>query len=88
MPNATIPVPAPLPPVKNELQTALGEVRYFLRSDVAIGAVYMYEDYNVDDFSFSPDTINRVDLGTTTYLGYVYRPYTAHTAWLKITYLW
>jgi MtrB/PioB family decaheme-associated outer membrane protein len=88
MPNATIPVPAPLPSVKNELQTARGEVRYFLRSDVAIGAVYMYEDYDVDDFSFSPDTINRVDLGTTTYLGYVYRPYTAHTAWLKITYLW
>jgi MtrB/PioB family decaheme-associated outer membrane protein len=88
MANATIPLPTALPPVNNELQTARGEVRYFLRPDVALGVVYMYEDYNVDDFALGPTTLNQTALGTTTYLGYVYRPYTAHTAWLKLTYLW
>ncbi len=88
MPNATIPVPAPLSSVRNKLQTARGEVRFFLRSDVALGVVYMYEDYNVDDFALGPGTLNQTAIGTTTYLGYVYRPYTAQTAWLKLTYLW
>ena len=34
-------------------------------------------------------TINALAVGTTSiYTGYMYRPYTAHTGWLRVSYLW
>jgi hypothetical protein len=51
--------------------------------------VYWYEEYRVFDFSLNSTIIDTLNIGTTTvYSGYLYRPYTAHTGWLKISYLW
>ncbi|MBI4477829.1 MAG: MtrB/PioB family decaheme-associated outer membrane protein [Acidobacteria bacterium] len=88
-PNTTVtPAPVQLPPLKTELQTGTADVRYFLRSDVALGFVYWYNRYAVDDFSLSPSTITRLDLTGALLMGYLYKPYTANSFALRLTYLW
>ena len=85
-----------LQPVKNRLTTGRFDVQHFVRPNVALGVVYLYEEYKVQDFALGPDTINRLDpanattgvFASTIYSGYLYRPYTAHTWWLRMTYLW
>jgi hypothetical protein len=78
-----------LPPVTNRLNAGRADVQYFLRSNVAMGLGYWYEDYNVDDLSLDPTVINSLNIGVATiYSGYLYRPYTAHTVSLRVTYLW
>ncbi len=77
-----------LPPVANALQSGTADVRYFLTSKLAVGLVYWYDRYRVEDFALGPTTIDRLDLPGSLYLGYLYRPYTAHSAWLRLTYLW
>ena len=87
---------AQLAPLKNKLTGARFDVQYFLRPNVAVGATYWYEDYNVNDFSLNDTTINQLNPlnpvtgGSTNsiYSGYLYRNYTAHTGWLRLTYLW
>jgi MtrB/PioB family decaheme-associated outer membrane protein len=85
-----------LVPVKNRLTIGSFDVQYFVRPNVALGVRYHYEEYKVDDFSLDTGTIDRLDprngttgvFASTIYTGYLYRPYTAHTAWLRATYLW
>lgn len=80
---------AQLAPLSNRLTGARADVQYFLRPDVAIGVVYRYEDYDVRDFALDAGTLTSLSVGTTTiYSGYMYRPYKAHTTWLRVTYLW
>jgi hypothetical protein len=85
-----------LTPLKNRLTGGRFDAQYYVRENVALGVVYHYEEYKVDDFGLDTDTINRLDprnptsgaFASTIYTGYLFRPYTAHTAWLKMTYLW
>lgn len=78
----------PLPKVKNELQRGTMDFKYFVHKNVALGFVYWYDRYSVDDFAASSSTINAPYIPTGLLLGYVWRPYTAHTGWLRLTYLW
>jgi hypothetical protein len=74
------------------------DLRYFLRQNVAIGLAYWYSDYKVEDWAFSPDIFSGVAQPpvrgdqapnvAAVLLNYYYRPFTAHTAWLRLTYLW
>lgn len=85
-----------LVPVKNRLNGGYIDLQYFVRANVALGVAYEYEEYKVDDFALGSDTIDRLDprnpstgnFTNTIYAGYLFRPYTAHTAWLRMTYLW
>jgi MtrB/PioB family decaheme-associated outer membrane protein len=78
-----------LPPLRNRITSGRADVEYFIRPRIALGVVYWYEEYRVDDFSLNSTVINTLNIGTSTiYSGYLYRPYTAHTGWLKISYLW
>ena len=78
-----------LPPLRNRITTGRADVEYFIKARVAVGVVYWYEEYRVDDFSLNSTLINTLNIGTSTiYSGYLYRPYSAHTAWLKVSYLW
>jgi len=86
-----------LTPVKNRLTTGRLDVEHFVRPNVALGVAYHYEEYKVQDFALGGDvTLDRLDpvsaatgvFASTIYSGYLYRPYTAHTGWLKVTYLW
>lgn len=47
-----------------------------------------YETYHVDDFAFSPVTLNTIAQPSFLTLGYLYRPYTALTFQARLTYLW
>jgi hypothetical protein len=92
-PNSTVFVaPATLqqlPPLRNRITGGHADVQYFIRPRIALGVVYWYEAYRVSDFSLNSTTIDTLNIGTATiYSGYLYRPYTAHTGWLKISYLW
>jgi MtrB/PioB family decaheme-associated outer membrane protein len=87
--ESAVPVPQQLAPLTNRITDGRLDVQYFIRSNIAIGAVYWYEAYRVDDFSLNSTVINTLAIGTgTVYSGYLYRPYTAHTGWLKLSYLW
>jgi hypothetical protein len=92
--TAAVPL-AQLPPLKNKLTTGRFDIQHFVRSNVAVGVAYWYEDYKVDDFSLNSTTINQLNPTTATgtfastiYSGYLYRNYTVHTGWLRLTYLW
>ena len=78
-----------LAPMRNRIIDGRADVEYYIRTNIALGVVYWYEAYRVNDFSLNPITINTLNIGTATiYSGYLYLPYTAHTAWLKVSYLW
>ena len=85
-----------LTPVKNEHRGARFDVQHFIRANVALGLGYHYEDYKVEDFALGTGTIDRFDpvnattgaFASTLYTGYLFRPYTAHTWFVRTTYLW
>jgi MtrB/PioB family decaheme-associated outer membrane protein len=85
-----------LPELDNRLATGRFDVQHFVRPNVALGVVYHYEDYEVQDFALGPETIDRLDarngttglFASTIYAGFLFKPYTAHTWALRMTYLW
>jgi MtrB/PioB family decaheme-associated outer membrane protein len=84
-----------LVPVKNRLTGGYFDLQYFVRANVALGVTYEYEEYKVDDFGLDTGQIDRLDprnpsggYTSTIYSGYVFRPYTAHTVWMRMRYLW
>jgi len=85
-----------LTPLKNWLTDARADLQYFVRPNVAFGVVYAYEEYRIEDFSLNPNVLNALNpvnasngaFASSIYSGYVYRPYKAHTAWVRMTYLW
>ncbi|MBI4476247.1 MAG: MtrB/PioB family outer membrane beta-barrel protein, partial [Acidobacteria bacterium] len=85
--GSTLAAPVQLPPVRNELNTGMVDLRYLLTSKIRLGVTYQYDGYRVDDFALNPGTINRIDLPGMLALGYVYRPYTANTVWTRLIYL-
>jgi len=91
--------PEQLPPVKNELLRAEADVTYELTRNLRFGVSYWFDDYNVQDFALGPTTLSGIALPviqegqpvvatTALLLGYLYRPYTAHAGFVKLTYLW
>lgn len=86
--NTTLPAVARLPPVLNTRHRASADVRYALSRHLGVGLVYWYEKYDVDDFAFSPATLNTIAQPAFLALGYLYRPYTANTLWGRLTYFW
>jgi MtrB/PioB family decaheme-associated outer membrane protein len=88
-PNSTIrPAPQQLTPVRNQLYRGIAEVRYAIVSDVTLGLGYWYERYDVEDFAFSPATLNSPTIPAFTNLTYWYRPYTANTGFVRLIYVW
>jgi hypothetical protein len=86
--NTTLATPAQLPPVLNTRNRVSADARYYLSPRVAVGLVYWYEKYDVDDYAFNPSTLTSIAQPSFLMLGYLYRPYTANTLWGRITYLW
>jgi MtrB/PioB family decaheme-associated outer membrane protein len=90
-PDTVLPTPVPLTPVVNELQRGTIDGRYFLTRRLALGLVYWYDKYRVDDFALNPvQSLAQPATGTPTLmlLGYFYAPYTANTVMARFTYLW
>jgi MtrB/PioB family decaheme-associated outer membrane protein len=82
----TLPTPTELPPTLSELQRATVDLAYSLTSRVALGASYWYEQYRVEDFTLDVDANPELARGQTLLLGYLYRPYSANTWWVRILY--
>ena len=91
--------PTQLPPVKNELLRGEMDVTYEITSNLQFGVAYWYEDYKVDDFALGPTTLTGIALPpvqegqpvvatNALLLGYLYRPYTAHAGFMRLTYRW
>jgi MtrB/PioB family decaheme-associated outer membrane protein len=89
--NTVIATPLPLAPVVNELQRGTIDGRYFVSRRFAVGLVYWFDKYTVDDFALGP-VASLAQPATATpalmMLGYFYRPYTANSVMARITYLW
>lgn len=97
--GSPIAVPEQLPPVKNELLRTEVDVSYEISRNLRFGVAYWFDDYKVEDFALGPATLSGIafpqvqpgePVGSTTalLLGYLYRPYTAHAGFVKLTYLW
>jgi hypothetical protein len=84
-----LPAPAQLPPVTNELRRGTVDTKYFLTNRVAVGVVYWYDEYKVNDFAMGPERVTgQLDLPATVVLGYLYAPYKAHTGMARVSFLW
>lgn len=87
--GSKVPVPQQLPPVVNELTRGTADVQYSLTRRVALGVVYWYHEYKVDDFAMGEQVITgQANLPATLVLGYLYAPYKAHTGMLRVSVLW
>jgi hypothetical protein len=91
----TIPL-TQLPPLKNKLTDTRVDLTHYVRENLALGIGYWYESYQVDDFALNSSTIETLNpvnrtsgaFAATIYSGYLYRNYTAHTGFLRMSYLW
>jgi MtrB/PioB family decaheme-associated outer membrane protein len=91
--------PEQLAPVKNELLRSEIDVSYEIARNLRFGVGYWFDDYNVQDFALGPTTLTGIAFppvqeGTPVVatnallLGYLYRPYTAHAGFIRLTYAW
>ena len=88
VPGGPLTPPNQLPNVFNKLQQLHLDVRHALTSSVAATFAYLYEPFHVYDFAFDPTVVNGIVQPSSLVLGYVYRPYTAHSAVVGLKYLW
>lgn len=87
-PGSTLARFVQLPTLRNDLHSGTADLRYFLSQKLAIGVMYWNDRYRVDDFALGPQTINRLDLPASLFLGSVFRPYTANSGWVRLIYSW
>jgi MtrB/PioB family decaheme-associated outer membrane protein len=91
----TIPL-TQLPTLKNKLTDTRIDLTHYVRQNIALGIGYWYESYRVDDFALNASTSGAIVpangttgvFASTIYSGYLYRNYTAHTGFLRMSYLW
>ena len=84
----TLPTPTELPPTLSELHRSTADAIYSLTSRLSVGLSYWYERYRVRDFTLDVDANPDLARGQTLLMGYLYRPYTAHTVWGRLIYAW
>jgi hypothetical protein len=90
-PNTTVATPSQLAPVTNKLRRATLDAKYFVTPHLAVGAVYWYDDYQVNDFALGPQpglALPATASPAIVMMGYQYLPYTANTVSARFTYLW
>jgi MtrB/PioB family decaheme-associated outer membrane protein len=88
VPDGPLTPPNQLPDVYNKLQQLHLDVRHRLSSNLAGTLAYLYEPFRVYDFAFDPSVVNGIVQPSSLVMGYVYRPYTAHTVVVGLKYFW
>jgi MtrB/PioB family decaheme-associated outer membrane protein len=88
VPGGPLPPPSQLPKVFNKLQQLHVDVRHRLTNHLAANVAYLYEPFRVFDFAFDQSVVNSIVQPSSLVLGYVYRPYTMHSAVVGIRYAW
>jgi MtrB/PioB family decaheme-associated outer membrane protein len=86
--GSPIPPPNQLPNVFNKLQQLHIDARHRLTSKLAATFSYLYEPFRVYDFAFDPSVVNGIAQPSSLVMGYVYRPYTAHSAIVGLRVIW
>ncbi len=86
--NTTLVAPQKLPPVRNLTHTANVDVRETLTPQLSLGVGYRFDHYTVDDFALSPATLNSPLIPTFVNLMNPWRPYDAHTGFVRLMYRW
>ena len=87
--NSTLPAPVQLAPVFNSWSQARLVTNYWLRRNLSLGLTYLLDRFDVNDWALGTQTLDRLAHSNTFLLmNYNWEPYTAHTVWLKATYLW
>ena len=92
----TLPDPKELPPVRSELNRGTVDLTYNVSRRIGVGLSYWYEAYRVNDFTLDADSTPDLDgaqgpdlvRARAVLIGYLYRPYTAHTVWGRLVYRW
>lgn len=84
----TLPTPTELPPTLSELQRGTADAVYSLSERFSLGLSYWYERFRVRDFTLDVDANPDLARGQALLMGYLYRPYTANTAWGRLIYTW
>jgi hypothetical protein len=87
-PVPSLVAPDQLPPVRAQWQSLTADATYSFSRLLALGLTYWFEDYNVEDFALANPRIAINDLPGAILLGYRYRPYTAHTGWVRVIARW
>lgn len=87
-PDTTLPPVSQLPQVLNRRHRLTGDVRKSFTPHLGGNVSIWYETYHVDDFAFSPQTLNSIAQPSFLTLGYLYRPYTAATIQARLLYSW
>ena len=93
LPEVSPPVPAltpptQLPPVRVRWHSATADATYSFTRTLALGVSYWFENYDVEDFALANPRIAINDLPGALLLGYRYRDYTTHTAWVRVIARW
>ena len=86
--GSPIPTPNQLPNVFNKLQQLHIDARHRLSSKLAATFSYLYEPLDIYDYAFDPSVVNGIVQPSSLVMGYVYRPYTAHSVVFGIKYFW
>jgi MtrB/PioB family decaheme-associated outer membrane protein len=86
--GSALPPPSQLPNVFNKLQQLHLDVRHRINNKLAATLSYLYEPFDVYDFAFDQSVVNSIVQPSSLVLGYVYRPYTAHSFQFGIRYFW
>jgi MtrB/PioB family decaheme-associated outer membrane protein len=84
----TLPPPSPLPDTNSEFHRATADLTYAFTNRISIGASYWYDQYRVSDFTLDIDAQAELARGQALLMGYMYRPYTANTGWVRLLYRW
>ena len=82
----TLPTPVELPPTLSEFHRATADLSYALTRRISLVGSYWYDQYRVEDFTLDIDANPALVRGQALLMGYIYRPYTANTAWLRLLY--
>ena len=88
VPGGPLVPPNQLPEAYNTLHELRAEVRHRLSGRLALTISYFFENFNVYDFALDPTVVDSIVQPSSLVLGYVYRPYTTHSAVVGLRYLW
>jgi MtrB/PioB family decaheme-associated outer membrane protein len=86
--GSALPAPSQLPETFNKMQDLRLDVRHRLTGQLAATFSYTYEPLRIYDFAFDPSVVDGIVQPSSLVLGYVYRPYTTHTAIFGVRYYW
>jgi MtrB/PioB family decaheme-associated outer membrane protein len=85
---SSLPTPTQLPDVISDLDRGTADFVYNLNRRFGIGVSYWYERFDVQDFALDAESTGNVARSNAVLIGYLYRPYTAQTGWVRLIVRW